>query len=80
MGMMYISQRNALIVTELCIVQILTISIPTNKIPSDDHLPTPIDIDRLSSLLDGYDPSKVKYLVKGFSEGFHIMSEKPQKI
>jgi hypothetical protein len=35
-------------------------------------LPTPVNIDRLLSFLDGYNPSTVLNLSTGFREGFHI--------
>ena len=35
-------------------------------------MPTPINAERLVFLLSGYDPSVVKFLFVGFSEGFAI--------
>ena len=34
--------------------------------------PTPVRVDRLAAWLEGYDGSKKKFLLDGFSEGFHV--------
>jgi len=49
-------------------------AIQTNQpcLPSRLKLPTPVLIDRLVLLLDGYIPSTVDFLRQGFTEGFSI--------
>ena len=38
-------------------------------------LPTPIKVNRLAKLLEGYDCIKTQYLIKGFSSGFELAFE-----
>ncbi len=40
--------------------------------PRDNHLPTPINVDRLVLFLQGYNVLLVQFLVSGFSEGFPL--------
>lgn len=41
-------------------------------------LPTPVKVERLAFLLDGYNPSNVQYLLSSFTKGFpvHFQSER----
>ena len=74
-----ISNTLALSATVTTVAQIV-ISVPQGVvIPSTNNpcllkekLPTPVRADRLILLLDGYDPSIVKCLRRGFTEGFSI--------
>jgi hypothetical protein len=47
---------------------------PTNE-TSQTSIPTPVNARRLAHLLQGYDDSKTKFLVDGFTEGFRIPIE-----
>ena len=47
----------------------------TNNAPLSDRdisIITPIQVDKLASYLDGYDPSLAQFLISGFSFGFRI--------
>lgn len=47
----------------------------TNKAPLSDRdisIITPIQVDKLASYLDGYDPSLAQFLISGFTFGFRI--------
>lgn len=47
----------------------------TNKSPLSDRdivIITPIQVDKLASYLDGYDPSLAQFLSNGFTFGFRI--------
>ena len=37
-------------------------------------LPTPVRVNRLEFLLEGYDPRKTSFLIEGFKYGFHLFS------
>jgi hypothetical protein len=46
-----------------------------NSTNTDNNMPTPIDAERLSFLLDGY--ARKDYIVQGFEKGFSIMCDSP---
>lgn len=46
--------------------------IPQLPSPSPRTLPTPVRVERLSFLLDGYTHSTVEFLISGFTNGFPI--------
>lgn len=45
---------------------------PNLPSPSPHKLPTPVKVERLRLLLDGYTPSTVEFLISGFTCGFPI--------
>ena len=56
-------------------------SLPQQKVMHDNttirqqgalDLPTPIKVNRLAELLEGYDSIKTQYLIEGFSSGFEL--------
>ena len=52
-------------------------TIPSPKLPNPflPSLPTPIKVNRLVFLLDGYTPSTVEFLLSGFTKGFPVHFE-----
>lgn len=52
-------------------------TIPSLKLPNPflPSLPTPIKVNRLVFLLDGYTPSTVEFLLSGFTKGFPVHFE-----
>ena len=52
-------------------------TIPSLKLPNPffPSLPTPIKVNRLVFLLDGYTPSTVEFLLSGFIKGFPVHFE-----
>ena len=45
---------------------------PKLPIPFPISLPTPVKVEWLAFLLDGYNPSTVQYLLSGFTQGFPV--------
>lgn len=52
-------------------------TIPSLKLPNPflPSLPTPIKVNRLVFLLDGYTPSTVEFFLSGFTKGFPVHFE-----
>ncbi len=45
---------------------------PTNPFSHIAKVSTPVKVDRLAKLLEGYDPNKTAYLISGFKFGFDL--------
>lgn len=54
---------------------------PNLPSPSPHKLPTPVKVERLRLLLDGYTPSTVEFLISGFTCGFplHFQGERQSR-